>query len=330
MDRGVFLSGYNMDSYTSGSCKELGIHSQTVQRVSAEYATRRKQFNKSKLRWRKSFGSSRALGWIPINTGASKWKNGQVFHNGQHYSVWDSYGLSQYRFRSASFSEDARGRWYFNVAVDVEQRQSKGTSSVGIDLGCKTAATCSDGRQISGRWYREMEGKLSAAQRAGNKKRAKAIHAKVSNRRKDGLHKFSRTLVDENAAIFVGDVNVKGMAKTKMAKSSLDAGWGMFKTMLEYKCNHAGVVFEVVNEAYTTQTCSRCGSIAGPKGYAGLNKRSWKCGDCGASHDRDINAAINIRERGHALLGVEIPAFRHREDVKLPYQTLDKAYRRGL
>ena len=219
-----------------------------------------------------------------------------------HFGVWDSYGLSQYKFRSASFNEDARGRWYFNVVVDVEPEQSTGTSSVGIDLGCKTSATCSDGGVVDGRWYRELEGKLAIAQRAGQTKRARAIHAKVANRRRDALHKFSRKLVDQNAAIFVGNVSATGMAKTRMAKSSLDAGWGMLKAMLCYKCDHAGIVFEQINEAYTTQACSGCASIAGPKGYPGLNERSWQCGDCGASHNRDINAAINIRERGHALL----------------------------
>jgi putative transposase len=75
-----------------------------------------------------------------------------------------------------------------------------------------------------------------------------------------------------------------------MAKSVLDAGWSAFRGMLRHKS--PGYV--EVDEAFTTQTCSGCGSIAGPKGYAGLNKREWTCDDCGASHDRDVNSAINI------------------------------------
>jgi len=305
-ERGVFLSAFDMHKYTSGASKEINLHAHTFQRVAAEYVTRRKQFKKAKLNWRKSSGNKRSLGWVPINTGAVKWKNGQVYHNGNYFKVWDSYGLSNYKFRSASFNEDARGRWYFNVAVDAEVEQSTGTSAVGIDLGCKDAATCSDGTKLSGRWYREMESKLAVAQRAGNKRRVRAISAKVANRRKDALHKFSRKLVSQNAAIFVGNVSSEAMVKTNNAKGALDAGWGMFKTMLEYKCHQAGVEFEVVNEAYSTQACSCCGCISqsSPKGRADLGVRHWECSECGATHDRDINAAKNILNVG---LGCQLP-----------------------
>ncbi|MGL4712730.1 MAG: RNA-guided endonuclease InsQ/TnpB family protein [Shewanella sp.] len=148
-----------------------------------------------------------------------------------------------------------------------------------------------------GRQYRKLEQQLGIAQRANKKYRVKAIHAKIRNRRKYDLHKYSRQLVNNNAAIFIGNVNSLAMTKTKLAKSVLDAGWGILKTMLEYKCAHAGVVFEEVNESYTTQTCSSCGDIpaSSPKGRAGLRIREWTCSSCGATHsDRDINAAKNI------------------------------------
>ncbi|WP_257283695.1 transposase [Endozoicomonas sp. SESOKO1] len=310
-ERGVFLSAYDIHPYTKGAGKELGLHSQSLQCIAAEYVTRRKQFRKARLNWRKSGGVRRSLGWIPINTGQSKWKNGQVFHNGHYFSVWDSFNLSDYKFRSASFSEDSRGRWYFNVVVYVETETSKGTKSVGIDLGCKESATDSNGDGVKGRTYRAFEADLGIAQRARNKKRIKAIHAKITNKRKDDLHKYSRKLVNENAAIFVGNVNSLGLAKTKMAKSVLDAGWGMLKTMLEYKCDHAGIVFEEVNEAYSTQTCSCCGCISdsSPKGRAGLRIREWTCSECGAEHHRDTNAARNILALGHERLAVGIPHY---------------------
>ena len=303
-ERGVFLSEFDLHPYTKGSGKELGLHSQTLQMISKEYATRRKQFKKNRLNWRKSGGVRRSLGWIPINTGAAKWKNGQVYFNGQYYKVWDSYGLSQYRFRSASFNEDARGRWYFNVVVEMPAAPSTGTKSVGIDLGCKEAATCSDGTKVTGRRYRELEQKLGIAQRARNKQRVKAIHAKIANRRKDDLHKLSRQLVNENAAIFVGNVSSSKLVKTRIAKSVLDAGWGMIKTMLAYKCAHAGVVFDEINEAYTTQRCSCCGTIpdSSPKGRTELGIRAWDCMVCGTHHDRDVNAASNILALGHERL----------------------------
>ena len=154
--------------------------------------------------------------------------------------------------------------------VDIESTQTNGTASVGIDLGFKETATDSNGYKIKGREYIKLESKLGIDQRANNKIRVKAIHAKIQNRRTDTLHKYSHKLVQENSAIFVGNVSSKALVKTKMAKSVLDSGWSTVKTMLEYKCDHAGIVFEEVNEAYPTKTCSCCASrLDGPKGRAG-------------------------------------------------------------
>lgn len=296
-ERDVFLSAYDIQKYTQGAHKELGLHSHTVQCVGKEYVTRRKQFKKARLNWRKSGGVRRSLGWVPINTGMAKWKNGQVYYNGHYFKVWDSYDLSLYKFKTASFSEDARGRWYFNVAVEVEAVVPTGQDQIGIDLGLKDTATCSDGSKLeAGRFYRDLEPKLSVAQRAGKKKRVKAIHAKIANRRKDALHKFSRKLVNRSGEIYVGNVKSSSLAKTKMAKSVLDAGWAMLKTMLDYKCDHAGIVFKEIDESYTTQVCSSCGCLpdSRPKGIADLGIRVWTCSECGVIHDRDINAAKNI------------------------------------
>jgi putative transposase len=166
-EHGRFLSAFDMHQYTAGSGKLLGLHSQTVQGVTEEYVIRRKQFKKRQLRWRKSGGAKRSLGWVPFKVGAAVWKNGQVVFNKQHFKVWDSYGLSDYKFRSGSFNEDARGRWYFNVVVEVDREISPGQDAVGIDLGLKTTATCSDGEKLeSGRFYRDLEKALGVAQRA--------------------------------------------------------------------------------------------------------------------------------------------------------------------
>ncbi|MEO6321365.1 MAG: transposase [Polaromonas sp.] len=309
---GKFFSAYDLDKYTSGATKEgLKIHSQTLQSVTSEYVTRRKQFKKAKLRWRVSRGARKSLGWIPFKIGATTYKNGQLRYAGQYFGVWDSFGLADYKLRSGSFSQDARGRWYANLCVEVEAEKSSGTASVGIDLGLKDFATLSNGEKVEAqRLYRGAQAKLAVAQRANKGRRVKAIHAQIANRRRDFLHKLSTRLVKDNGAIFVGNVNASGLAKTKMAKSVLDAGWSTFRTMLQYKSDSAGVLFEEVNESYTTQTCSSCGVIplGSPKGLAGLNKRDWECCECGAVHDRDTNAALNIRARGHARLAAGIPA----------------------
>lgn len=312
-ERNTWLSAYDLQKLTAGysKCDGVSVGSGTVQLVCVEYATRRKQFKKARLNWRVSNPKSPkySLGWVPFKGGHARYKAGQVHFGGHKFSLWDSYGLSRFELRGGSFSEDSRGRWYFNVAVEVEALSSQGVSSVGIDLGLKECATTSDGDKLQGRWFRELEPQLAVAQRARKRKRVKAIHAKIANRRKDAIHKFTTNLVKNNAAIFVGDVASAKLVKTKMAKSTLDAGWAMFKTALEYKCRQAGVVFEVVNEAYSTQTCSCCGAIpaSSPKGRVGLRIREWTCSDCGAVHDRDINAARNILAAGHRRLAVGIP-----------------------
>ena len=294
-----WMTGYDLQKYSKGTSRYLSIESTAIQVIAEEYVTRRKQFRKARLRWRVPHGARKSLGWVPFKKGAAQWVNGQVKYAGYYFKVWDSYGLSGYDFRAGNFSQDARGRWYFNVVVKVntEQGKGKGKAMVGIDLGCKEAATDSNGDGIKGREYRKLEKKLGIAQRARNKKRIKNIHAKIKHRRQDSLHQYSRKLVNNNAVIFVGNVNSLALVKTKMAKSVLDAGWGMLKTMLEYKSAYAGIVFEEIDEAYTTQTCSSCGLIpdSSPKGRAELGIREWTCSVCGTTHDnRDINAARNI------------------------------------
>lgn len=304
------ISAFDLQKQFKGIRQERGmlIGAGTVQEVIAVHGKARKQFKKSKLKWRTSGGARRSLGYVPFKSGAVKLVNGQIRFCGYFFKVWDSYGLAKYDFRSGSFSQDARGRWYFNVVVTVKPEKSTGTQSVGIDLGCKAAATDSNGDGVTGREYRKLEKELGIAQRAKNKNRVKAIHAKIKNRRQDSLHKYSRKLVNENAAIFVGNVSSKGLVKTKMAKSVLDAGWGSLKTMLEYKCAHAGIVFEEINEAYTTVTCSCCKKRTGPSGPEGLRIREWVCTECGTQHDRDINAGRNILALGHERLAVGIPS----------------------
>lgn len=310
----VWLTEFDVNRLLNGICKECGYHIQqaTCQEISKHHAKARKQFKRSKLRWRKSVGSNRSLGWIPFRGRQVQWVNGCIKFAGYCFKVWDSYGLSKYKFRAGNFAEDARGRWYFNVAVEYECEPTKATAAVGIDLGLKDIATTSDGEKLhAGRWYREYEGKLKVAQRANNKKRVKAIHAKIKNRRKDAHHKFSTSLVNKYAAIFVGDVSSKKLAKTELAKSIYDAGWYQLKDQIRYKAIARGVIFEVIDEAYTTQTCSCCGAIcpSSPKGRAGLGVREWVCVECGVLHDRDVNAAKNILAAGHRRLagGISTP-----------------------
>lgn len=308
--RKVWLSCFDVCKLISGIQKENRylIGAATCQEIARIHAQSRTQNAKSKLRWRCSSGPRRSFGWVPFRKEQIKLVNGNIRFCKHYFKIWDSYGLENYKFKSGCFSEDSRGRWYFNICVEVEYETTKATKTVGIDLGLKDIATTSDGDKLkAGHWYKNLEGKLKVAQRARNVKRVRAIHAKIKNRRKDAHHKWTTHLVNSYAAIFVGDVSSSKLAKTKMARGIYDAGWYQLKNQIQYKAIARGVIFEVVDEKYSTQTCSHCGAIShnSPKGRVGLGIKEWTCPECGTAHDRDINAAKNILALGLERLAGE-------------------------
>jgi putative transposase len=322
----VWLSGFELQKLTAGFSKCEGVHvdSRTVQQTCKEFATRLRQFRRQKLNWRVSKRKSPKYspGWVPFKGEGIRYRNGQLHFNGVQIGLWDSYGLSRYEPGSGSFNEDSRGRWYVNIAVKVqleEKRVPHGATTVGIDLGLKTMATYSDGTVFAPqKWYRESEQAPGIAQRAKKKRRVKAIHARIANQRKDAIHKETTALVKKHAAIFVGDVNAKALAKTGMAKSVHDAAWTTFRTQLRYKAIRQCVVFAEVNEAFSTQTCSCCGTIpaSSPKGRTGPGIRQWTCCSCGSVHERDTNAARNIARLGLQALAGGISRVQPGEEVK--------------
>jgi putative transposase len=303
-NRGKWLNKYDFNPLVKGAAKDLGLHGQTVQLVAYEYATRRAQFKKRKLRWR----SKKSLGWIPLGKDGIKVVGDSLFHNKKSFRFWKSREIEG-PIKCGSITQDARGRWYLHLQCEVVETRRAGKSEIGLDLGLKTFATGSDGRKYNtGRWYREYEEKLAKAQQSKKAKRAKAIHAKIKNKRNDDLHKLSHQLISENKLVVAGDVGGQKLCKTNMAKSVLDSGWSSFRTMLEYKAIRRHGAYVVVNEHNTTRTCSSCRTIpdCAPKGVKGLGIREWVCGNCGTSHDRDVNAAINILRLGHQTLGTEV------------------------
>jgi putative transposase len=159
------------------------------------------------------------------------------------------------------------------------------------------------------RLLRQLADKLGAAQRARKRRRATNLHARIVNARRDFHHKLSTRIVREFDYIAVGNVNAAGLAKTRLAKSVLDAGWSSFRHMLRYKATAHGAWYEEVNESFSSRVCSFCASETGPKGVVDLGIRSWVCAECGVSHDRDINSALNILFRsGHRTPAEGIPA----------------------
>jgi putative transposase len=207
---------------------------------------------------------------------------------------------------SVTVIKDAAGRYFASFVVRAEPGPLPQTEPVlGIDLGLTHFAVLSDGRKItSPRFLRRAEKKLRRAQRAlsrkqtGSQNRDKArikvarAHARVTDARREFHHQLSTVLIRDNQAVAVEDLAVKGLARTRMAKSVHDAGWAGFVRMLEYKARLHGRDFHRVGRFEpTSQVCSACGTRDGPKP---LHVREWTCLSCGATHDRDVNAAVNI------------------------------------
>lgn len=301
-NKSEWLSEFDLNNLTSGSSKELGIASDVIQEVTREYAQKRRQFKKRKLRWR----SKRSLGWVPFKARAIQIKDGVVIHRKKRYRVFQPERLPE-KWGSGEFCQDARGRWYICLPVKYEPEANTAKTAVGIDLGVKDVATLSDGTKVgNNRYFRMMEKRLGNVQRAKKKRLAKSIHAKIRNKRMDQLHKASTEIAKSHAMIVVGKLGSKKLMKTKMAKSITDASPSMFKTMLEYKASARQCVYVEVDEAYTTQTCSTCQARSGPKGLKGLGVREWVCSSCHSVLDRDVNAALNILRLGHQALGSEV------------------------
>ena len=282
------------------SCKgvgsDLGLHQQSVGSVCEHFVRSREKMKRSP-RFRASSGSKRALGWVPFYKQSRQIDDNSITYLGKRYRFWEGRRPLPEGAKGGSFVEDALGRWYVCFHIEVADDRPAGDAEIGIDLGLKAMATCSDGHVIEPpRFYRRHEQRLALAQRAGNRRRTKAIHAKIKNCRRDFTHKTTAALVRENALIAVGNVGAAKLARTRMAKSVFDAGWSMFRSQLRYKCQQARSAYLDIDERFTTQACSCCGTIpaSSPKGMGALGIRAWECSGCGTSHDRDVNAARNI------------------------------------
>ena len=211
--------------------------------------------------------------------------------------------------------KDAAGRYFasFVVMTGGSEMLPPTTGEVGIDLGLTHFAVLDDGTKVaSPKFLRRAERKLKKVQQAlarkakGSKNREKARkkvarqHARVADARRDFHHKLSTTLVQENQLIVVEDLAVKALGRTRMAKSVHDAGWSTFVSMLQYKALRYGRTLVRVDRMFpSSQVCAACGFRDGPKP---LHVRTWTCPGCGTTHDRDVNAARNIRAEGKRMV----------------------------
>ncbi|GAB2472482.1 hypothetical protein GCM10027187_46140 [Streptosporangium sandarakinum] len=207
--------------------------------------------------------------------------------------------------------KDAAGRYFASFVVETTSEPLPETAAeVGIDLGLMHFAVLSDGRTIGNpRFLRRAAKKLRKAHKAlsrtakGSANRKKAVvkvaraHARVADARRDHHHKPSTAIIRDDQAVYVEDLAVNGLARTRLAKSVHDAGWSAFVGMLEYKAARYGRTFAKIDRWFpSSKLCSACGAVAASMP---LSVRSWTC-PCGAAYDRDVNAAINILAAGRA------------------------------
>ena len=231
--------------------------------------------------------------------------------------------------KTVAVSMTPSGKYFASVLVDTAIHELsasaiQGDTALGIDLGIKSLAVCSDGRtfdnpkslQRSLDRLKMLQKRLSRKQKgSANRNKARSRVARLQeyivNRRKDNLHKITHALTHDSQVrtICMEDLNVKGMQRNHhLAQAVGDASFGMFLTLLEYKCSWYGVnLIKIDRFAPSSKTCGKCGYVYK---RLKLSERSWTCPECGTHHDRDFNAACNIKEFGLKALPSE------RGDVK--------------
>lgn len=232
--------------------------------------------------------------------------------------------------KSATISKTPSGKYYVSLLVEtIATTLPKTHSNIGIDLGLTDFIVLSDGSKVANPTFlSKLQHKLAREQKILAKRRAVAkadqrklsdsrnyqkqkvkvakVYERITNCRKDFLHKLSFNLIKNHDVIAIEDLNVKGMVKNrKLSKAISDSSWSTFTTMLNYKAEWYGKALIKVDRWYpSSKTCSGCGHLL-TKAELPLQVRSWNCPSCLQSNDRDINASINILNEGLKLATIK-------------------------
>lgn len=221
------------------------------------------------------------------------------------------------KVKTVTVSKNCSNQYFASILFDdgsYKPESSMDGKAIGIDLGLSHFAVTSDGSKFDNprvlhkheRNLRLKQQQLSRKQQGSNNRnkarnKVARFHRKITNCREDFLHKLSRRIVNENQVIVTENLNVKGMMQNHcLAKAIQQVGWGMFCTMLRYKAEAEGKIYQEVDRFFpSSKTCHVC---LNQVGSLPLDIRSWTCENCQTKHDRDINAAINLRDEGLRIL----------------------------
>lgn len=267
---------------------------------------------KSKHRNRNSYTTNNQKGSVSIENGCIKLPKIGFVKLKQHRLI-----PSDYKLKSVTISQIPSGKYYASVLFEYENQVQKQdlNSFLGLDFSMHELYKDSNGNEPAyPRYYRQSEKKLKREQRKlskmkkGGKNRKKQrikvakLHEKVANQRKDFLHKQSRKIINAYDCVCIEDLEMKAMSQAlNFGKSVSDNGWGMFVTFLQYKLEELGKKLVKVDKFFaSSQTCNVCGYKNTVT--KNLAVRAWECAKCGTHHDRDINAAINIKKEGMRIV----------------------------
>ena len=263
---------------------------------------------KSKHKSRKSYTTNNQKGTISLERGKLKLPKAGYIKVKQHREVSE-----EWKIKSATISISGSGKYYASVLFEYDEpiQEVKPEKIIGLDYSMHELYRDSEGKEpMYPRYYRISEARLKKEQRKlsrmekgssnRNKQRIKVakLHEKVANQRKDFLHKQSRQIANDYDCVCIENLDMKGMSQAlNFGKSISDNGWGMFTAFLKYKLEEAGKKLIKVDRFFaSSQICSCCGHRNSET--KNLAIRAWDCPKCGAHHDRDTNAAINIRNEG--------------------------------